>query len=588
MAEGRGGMGLSSTRSNGTTLKIGLVVFSIGVGATLHYANKLFPFFLPDFLPRWLFDHSVHDPFLILPVAYASWAFSLTGGMSSLGISIGLLALLLPFEANREARNSLVLHLGTTIVTAAVAVVAVARWARERAGHLQDQALLKASHEKYHGVVEHNSEAILLATTGSSLLEANSMASELFGYSKYEFVGMPVSRLIVPNGSGDAFRQALLYSRFQQNVQCARKDGTHFPGSLTVTIADLGSERVAIGIIRDLTVAHRLAAEVKAREKALEDATTKYRALVEHNSEAIFLVDETGHYLEMNPKACQMTGYSREELMGRHVSLLTRADDPPQALGRALSEGTAERDSMFVRRDGSEFPGHISISVFPLDGQRVALGVLRDTTEEHLLEQERQNNERILREGYLQQLETLHMALAARDPYTHGHAGRVRDYAVAVARRLGLTDQQIHLLAQAAEFHDYGKIGVSDTVLLKPGPLAPWEMADMMRHPQIGATLISHIPFLQDVVPIILAHHEKMDGSGYPRGLQGEEIPTEARIIGVVDAYDALISNRPYRSALSQQEAVEILKRESGGKWDPRVVEVFLELLSAELVGQPN
>ncbi|HLE80873.1 MAG TPA: HD domain-containing phosphohydrolase, partial [Dehalococcoidia bacterium] len=237
------------------------------------------------------------------------------------------------------------------------------------------------------------------------------------------------------------------------------------------------------------------------------------------------------------------------------------------------------RELVLVRKDGSEFLAALDFTVFEMDGQQVVLGIARDVTEERRLQAEILAGKQALEEGYHLHLHSLGLALAARNPYTGGHGQRVRDYAMAVGRRLGLQEERISVMGIAAELHDYGKIGLSDAILLKPGPLTPPEWAEIRRHPELSVSLVEHIPFLQEAIPIIRAHHEKLDGSGYPDGLRGEGIPIEARIIGVVDAYDALTTERSYRSAFSHEEALAILREESGSKWDPQVMQAFFQAM---------
>ncbi|MCS7173600.1 MAG: GAF domain-containing protein [Armatimonadetes bacterium] len=174
-------------------------------------------------------------------------------------------------------------------------------------------------------------------------------------------------------------------------------------------------------------------------------------------------------------------------------------------------------------------------------------------------------------------------ALELREQATGAHTQRVADLTVRVARRLGVPEPEIVHLRRGAILHDVGKIAVPDHILLKPGPLTEEEWAVMRRHPEYAYELLSPIEYLRPALDIPYAHHERWDGSGYPRGLAGEEIPLGARIFAVVDVYDALISDRPYRRALSQEEAVAYLQEQAGRQFDPRVVEAFLQVLEEEM-----
>ena len=166
-----------------------------------------------------------------------------------------------------------------------------------------------------------------------------------------------------------------------------------------------------------------------------------------------------------------------------------------------------------------------------------------------------------------------------KDPYTEGHLRRIAGFSEQTALALGLSAEQARIVRYAGVLHDIGKIGVREAVLRKPGPLDAEEQTELRRHAQYGAAIVSPMRFAADVAPIVLAHHEHWDGGGYPHALRGEQIPLGARIISVVDAYDAMTSDRPYRRSLGDPEAVRRLRAGSGTQWDPHVIEVFLELM---------
>lgn len=175
---------------------------------------------------------------------------------------------------------------------------------------------------------------------------------------------------------------------------------------------------------------------------------------------------------------------------------------------------------------------------------------------------------------------TLALTIEARDPYTLGHCDRLSRYAVALGEALGLDHDMVRALRLGGYLHDLGKISVPDGILLKPGPLDPIEQERIRAHPGAGSDLVVGLRSMELVRPIMRHHHEKWDGSGYPDGLKGEAIPLGARIISVVDVFDALHTERPYKAALSRSDAVSLLIRETdAGYWDPKVVETFLEIL---------
>ncbi len=166
-----------------------------------------------------------------------------------------------------------------------------------------------------------------------------------------------------------------------------------------------------------------------------------------------------------------------------------------------------------------------------------------------------------------------------KDHYTGEHVEMTVKYAHGIARGLGLSSLQVEQIGQAAMLHDLGKIGISENILLKKSKLTRKEFEEIRKHPQIGADIIRPVQFLHNLVPFVFYHHERWDGKGYPSGIKGEEIPVGARIIAIADVYQALTSDRPYRKAYSEKQAIKIIKDSSGTQFDPRIVDVFLKVL---------
>jgi response regulator RpfG family c-di-GMP phosphodiesterase len=195
-----------------------------------------------------------------------------------------------------------------------------------------------------------------------------------------------------------------------------------------------------------------------------------------------------------------------------------------------------------------------------------------------LLERRVEEATKNLADAYTQTLEALGAALDSRDVGTESHSRRVHGYSLALAREHGVKPEDLPDLAHGVLLHDIGKIGIPDAILLKPGPLTPDEWKVMRSHPEIGKRLIEKIPFLHNAIPVVWCHHEKWDGSGYPRGLKGEQIPLNARIFCVVDAFDAMTFDRPYSKAIPSDAAIAEIKRCAGAHFDPSVVESFLRV----------
>ncbi len=187
-----------------------------------------------------------------------------------------------------------------------------------------------------------------------------------------------------------------------------------------------------------------------------------------------------------------------------------------------------------------------------------------------------------MRKMYLDTIRTLAATIDAKDPYTHGHSERVSHLAVQLAKELDFADTEIEYLEYAAILHDIGKIGIEDRILGKKDRLTEQEYEKIKEHPVIGASIIESIEFLKKCSKIVLHHHERYDGKGYPHGLKGEEIPRASRLLAVVDSYDAMNSDRPYRKKLSKDDILEELEREAGKQFDPGMVKIFISLLLNE------
>jgi putative nucleotidyltransferase with HDIG domain len=191
-----------------------------------------------------------------------------------------------------------------------------------------------------------------------------------------------------------------------------------------------------------------------------------------------------------------------------------------------------------------------------------------------------------LHENYRQMTETMRMVVDARDLYTRGHSDRVSYFAVKIARFLQKDEEYMNRVRVAGLFHDIGKVGVPDEILLKEGALTEEEYDMIKLHVEHGIKILSGIDLFDDLLPIVAAHHERIDGKGYPKGISGEDIPEEARIISVADAFDAMTSHRRYRDDLSMEQAMEKLREGRGSQFDEHITDVFLELLQNDTLIQ--
>jgi putative two-component system response regulator len=182
--------------------------------------------------------------------------------------------------------------------------------------------------------------------------------------------------------------------------------------------------------------------------------------------------------------------------------------------------------------------------------------------------------------AHLQTVTMLANAIEARDKYTRGHVERVRAYALELGTALGWGDEALVFLEVGSLLHDIGKISVPEAILNKTGPLVASEWVTMRQHPEVGARMLEGVDHLHSALPYVLYHHERWDGKGYPTGAAGKNIPIEGRLLGIVDAFDAMTTSRPYRSGLSQEAALAEIRKGRGSQFDPELADVFLNLMT--------
>ena len=266
------------------------------------------------------------------------------------------------------------------------------------------------------------------------------------------------------------------------------------------------------------------------------------------------------------------------------LSLLKRVKDLDEAIEFIMVTGVVDVQMAIdtIRQGAADYvtkPFNLAEVQIVVDRTLEKRRLIRENREyQEQLEQKVAERTRELHASYEASLEALVTALDFRDNETHGHSRRVVEYAVLVAESLGVREPDLTWIRRGAILHDVGKIGVPDAILKKPGKLDASEWDEMKKHPEMGYQMLAHVPYLRPALDIVLSHQERWDGSGYPRGLRGEQIPLGARIFAAVDTFDAMTSDRPYRAALSIDAARDEIRRFAGIQFDPQVAEAFLAI----------
>ncbi len=323
----------------------------------------------------------------------------------------------------------------------------------------------------------------------------------------------------------------------------------------------------------------------KAAEKALRESEAKFRALVENTSDWIWEINAENIYTYASPQVYVLLGYRVEEIIGKTPFDLMPPKESEQAKAkfsavlrekkhfRLLENGFLHKDGRTVFLETSGAPMFDVLGIF--SGYR---GIDRDITERKETERERIASAEKLEQTLLQTIEAIAATVEARDPYTAGHQRRVAALARAIALELGLSDNKIRGLYLAATIHDLGKVSIPAEILSKPGVLNPVELDLVGIHPQAGYDIIKDVQLPWPIAQMVLQHHERLDGSGYPQGLKGEQIQHEAKILAVADVVEAMSSNRPYRPGLGLDAALTEITNNRGVLYDAAAVDCCLRL----------
>ena len=330
--------------------------------------------------------------------------------------------------------------------------------------------------------------------------------------------------------------------------------------------------------------------EVKIRRERreataqLRKSEEKYRALFEDSRDAIYISATEGELIDFNQSTLDLFGYSREEMIGMSTkSVFVNADEYNKFQEEIAQKGSVrEFGAKLCKKDGAEMDCLITSTV-RLARDKTILGyqgIIRDISE--LVSGRRQLEKTLkeLREALGGTIEAMALTVETRDPYTAGHQRRVSNLARAIATEMGISEDQIQGIRLAGVIHDIGKISVPGEILSKPGKISKNEFGIIKEHPQVGHNILNTVDFPWPIAQIVLQHHERMDGSGYPDGISGENIILEARILAVADVVEAMASHRPYRASLGIDIALREILKNRGSFYDPKVVDACLRLFN--------
>jgi len=318
----------------------------------------------------------------------------------------------------------------------------------------------------------------------------------------------------------------------------------------------------------------------------LRESEERYRSVVENAHDAIYIIINN-NIQYANPALEKLTGWKKEELCSKGFDFwrIVYPDDiklvkKRREVRKREKENHSSFEFRIISKDCVVKTVETNAIMTGEDGGSKEIGILRDITERKLAEEERKKSYERLRQSLEETVDALASAQEIRDPYTSGHQKRVTELACAMAKEMGLTEEKIDGLRLAGLIHDVGKIRVPGEILTNPGRLTELDFNVIETHPKVGYDILKTIEFPYPVAKIVLQHHERINGSGYPSGLKGNKILIEARIIAVADVVEAMASHRPYRPALGLNKAKEEISKNKGILYEPEAVNACLKILS--------
>ncbi|MCB0101371.1 MAG: PAS domain S-box protein [Anaerolineales bacterium] len=320
-------------------------------------------------------------------------------------------------------------------------------------------------------------------------------------------------------------------------------------------------------------------------QEALSESETHFRLLAENASDMITRIKVTGKMFYISPACKSILGYTPEEMIGYSCFQYIHPEDMlmiKNILRQYSKNHTYTVTHRSLHKDGSYIWLETSARAILDDETQNIIEIQatsRNITERKKAEEALKNAHDQLREAYERTIEGWVRALDLRDKETEGHTQRVTEITMRVAKQLGFTEEELSHLKRGALLHDMGKIGIPDEILQKAGPLTETEWERMRQHPIHAYNMLSPIAYLNPALDIPFYHHERWDGSGYPHGLKGENIPLAARLFAIVDVWDALRSDRPYRKEMPRTEVIDYLRKNAGILFDPKLVDIFLHFV---------
>jgi len=443
---------------------------------------------------------------------------------------------------------------------------------------------LRESEERFRQFFENEPEYCYMTSPEGIILDVNNAVFKSLGYKKEELVGKPLEDIYSPEALP---KVKALFAQWKktgsiknQEIGIIAKDGTRRTVLLSAGAVRDKDEKILYGmsVQRDVT-------EHEWIKETLQKTEEHLRIILEGASDGFLYMDKDGIILVTNKRMKETLADPHPE--GKPLSAFYDEENQ-KILAQNLKARWEGKGTVYeiVLTDAAGRRHNLLVSGTPYrDKQGViqgAFGIYHDVTHEREAARILSEHKEALRNSFFGTTEALSKVIEDRDPYTSGHSTGVAGLAEAIARIMGFSEDRITGIYIAGVLHDIGKMAVPVEILVKPGRLTDMEMSLIQVHPQAGYEILKGIEFPWPVAQAALQHHERMDGSGYPKGLKGDEIILEARILAVADVVDAMTHHRPYRPAFSTMDALDEIKKGRGSIYDPQVVDACLEVLGGK------
>ncbi|MHB9097270.1 MAG: PAS domain S-box protein, partial [Syntrophales bacterium] len=483
---------------------------------------------------------------------------------------LGVLNLYLRAGHRRDKRDEEFLQATTDVMASIIE--------RKRA-----EGKLLESEGKYRNILESIEDGYFEVDIAGNFTFFNDSVCRMAGYIRTELMGMNDRQFT------DKENRKILYQAFNKVFRTGEpskgvaheiigKDGTKlYIESSASLIRNTSGQPIGFrGIMRNIT-------ERKQAEEACRNAEARYRTLFEQSPNGILLIDpETGKTIESNETAHKQLGYTREEFAALRISdyeALEKPEETAKHIQKVIHVGVDDFETLHRTKSGEIRNVHVWSKKVQLSDRSIFYALFQDITERRYAEKQLQQTLENLRKAFGTTVQVMVSAVEARDPYTSGHQIRSADLARSIAMEMGLPQGKIDGIRMAGSIHDIGKLSIPAEILSKPTKLSEIEFSLIKEHARRGFEMLKDVESPWPLAEIVYQHHERMDGSGYPRNLKGDDILMEARILTVADVVESMASHRPYRPGLGRDAAMNEIENNRGILYDTDAVDACLKLL---------